>query len=469
MSTLSHPPATPAFGAAHTRFHIILTCIIAALAGLLFGLDIGVISGALPFIARHFGIGDQMQEWVVSAMMVGAAFGALGSGWMAKRIGRKYSLMIGALLFVLASAACACAWSPAALIVGRIGLGLAVGIASFTAPLYLSEVAPPSMRGAMISLHQLMVTVGILAAFLSNTAFSGSGNWRWMLGVIALPAAVLLFSLLLVPFSPRWLMSRGREDEARKVLEKLRSDPDAIETELREIKQQLAIQQQGWGLFRHNPNFRRSVWLGMLLQVMQQLTGINVVMYYAPRIFGLAGYGSAHDQLWGTVIVGAVNVTATFIAIGLVDRWGRKPILYLGFSVMALGMGILGALLQMGITTTAAQMAAVAMLLLFITGFAMSAGPMIWILCAEIQPIKGRDFGIAVSTFTNWVANTVAGATFLTLLNTLGHAQTFWLYALLNAAFLGFTLWFVPETKQITLEQIERNLMAGKRLRELGQ
>jgi MFS transporter, SP family, galactose:H+ symporter len=469
MSATPHGLAANAAAHPHNRFHVVLTSVIAALAGLLFGLDIGVISGALPFIARQFHVGDQMQEWIVSSMMVGAALGALGSGWMAKAIGRKYSLMIGAALFACASGVCAFAWSPAMLITGRVFLGIAVGIASFTAPLYLSEIAPRTMRGAMISLHQLMVTVGILAAFLSNTAFSGAGDWRWMLGVIAFPALALLFGLLFLPRSPRWLMSRGRNEEAEHVLEKLRSDRQSIETEMREIADQLKVEFQGWGLFRSNPNFLRTVGLGIMLQVMQQLTGINVVMYYAPRIFGLAGYGTSHDQLWGTVIVGAVNVAATFIAIGLVDRWGRKPILYTGFTVMALALATLGALLHVGVTGGASQIAAVVMLLVFIAGFAMSAGPMIWILCAEIQPMKGRDFGIAASTFVNWVANTIAGATFLTLLNTLGHAQTFWLYAVMNAAFIFLTLWLVPETKGVSLEQIERNLMAGQALRKLGE
>ncbi|MGF6771688.1 SP family galactose:H+ symporter-like MFS transporter [Paraburkholderia sp. GAS199] len=468
MSTTLHPTARSG-ASSYSRVHIVLTSAIAALAGLLFGLDIGVISGALPFIAKNFQVGDQMQEWIVSSMMVGAAVGALGSGWVSRVIGRKVSLMIAAALFAGASAICAFALNPAMLIAGRVLLGLAVGIASFTAPLYLSEIAPRTMRGALISLHQLMVTIGILAAFLSNTAFSGAGDWRWMLGVIAFPAIAMLVGLIFLPRSPRWLMSVGRREEALAVLKKLRGDEQTIQTEMREIDEQLKVEFEGWSLFRGNKNFRRSVWLGVLLQIAQQLTGINVVMYYAPRIFGLAGYGSAHDQLWGTVIVGAVNVAATFVAIGLVDRWGRKPILYTGFSVMAIALASLGTLMHVGITSPSHQYAAVAALLVFIAGFAMSAGPMIWILCAEIQPIKGRDFGIAVSTFVNWVANTIAGATFLTLLNTLGHAQTFWLYAALNAAFLLMTLWIVPETKGVSLEQIERNLMAGKALRRIGQ
>lgn len=469
----AHPQSRPFAPAAHSgpkeRMHIIFTCTIAALAGLLFGLDIGVISGALPFIAKDFGVPDHVQEWIVSSMMVGAAAGALFSGWLASAIGRKYALVVGAILFIVGSAYCAFAWDPIALITGRGILGLAVGIASFTAPIYLSEIAPPAMRGAMISVYQLMVTVGILGAFLSNTAFGPSGSWRWMLGIIAFPAIALLVGVLSLPRSPRWLMSCGREAEAREVLIRLRQCDQQADREMQEISDQLKLKQQGWGLFLNNANFRRAVGLGVILQVMQQFTGINVVMYYAPRIFDMAGYGSSHDQLWGTVIVGVINVVATFIAIGLVDRWGRKPILYTGFVVMACGMGALATLLQMGINSPAQQIAAVTMLLIFIAGFAMSAGPLIWILCSEIQPIRGRDFGIAVSTFVNWMANAIAGATFLTLLNNIGQAPTFWIYAAMNAIFLVAVYRYVPETKAVSLELIERNLMAGRPLRALGE
>jgi len=201
---------------------------------------------------------------------------------------------------------------------------------------------------------------------------------------------------------------------------------------------------------------------------MQQFTGMNVVMYYAPRIFQDMGYATT-AQMWFTAIVGLTNVLATFIAIGLVDRWGRKPILYTGFAVMALGMGLVGTMMHLGIATHGEQLFTVAMLLLFIVGFAMSAGPLIWTLCSEVQPLKGRDFGIGCSTFTNWVANMIVGATFLTLLNSVGNAATFWLYAGLNVVFLVITFFLIPETKNVTLEQIERNLMAGKPLREIGQ
>ncbi|MGL5422402.1 sugar porter family MFS transporter [Serratia sp. IR-2025] len=443
-------------------------CFLAALAGLLFGLDIGVIAGALPFIAHEFQITSQQQEWVVSSMMFGAAVGAVGSGWLSYRLGRKYSLMIGAVLFVIGSLCSAFAPNNEVLLVSRVLLGLAVGIASFTAPLYLSEIAPERIRGSMISMYQLMITIGILGAYLSDTAFSYSGSWRWMLGIITLPALLLFVGVFFLPRSPRWLASRGRDAEARKVLEMLRDTTDQAKAELDEIRESLKIKQSGWALFKDNKNFRRAVYLGVLLQVMQQFTGMNVIMYYAPKIFDLAGFASTAQQMWGTVIVGLVNVLATFIAIGLVDRWGRKPTLKLGFLVMAIGMGTLGTMMNIGMDTPAAQYFAILMLLMFIVGFAMSAGPLIWVLCSEIQPLKGRDFGITCSTTVNWIANMIVGATFLTMLNSLGSANTFWIYAGLNLVFIFITIALIPETKNISLEHIERNLMAGKPLREIG-
>ncbi|HGM6861031.1 sugar porter family MFS transporter [Serratia rubidaea] len=443
-------------------------CFLAALAGLLFGLDIGVIAGALPFLADEFQITAHQQEWVVSSMMFGAAVGAVGSGWLSYRLGRKYSLMIGAVLFVIGSLCSAFAPNVEVLVVSRVLLGLAVGIASFTAPLYLSEIAPERIRGSMISMYQLMITIGILAAYLSDTAFSYSGAWRWMLGIITIPALLLLIGVIFLPRSPRWLASRGRHEEARQVLEMLRDTTAQAKAELDEIRESLKIKQSGWALFKDNKNFRRAVYLGILLQVMQQFTGMNVIMYYAPKIFDLAGFASTSQQMWGTVIVGLVNVLATFIAIGLVDRWGRKPTLKLGFLVMAIGMGVLGTMMNIGIASTTAQYFAVLMLLMFIVGFAMSAGPLIWVLCSEIQPLKGRDFGITCSTAVNWIANMIVGATFLTMLNSLGSAPTFWVYAALNLLFIVLTIVLIPETKNISLEHIERNLMSGKALRDIG-
>jgi SP family galactose:H+ symporter-like MFS transporter len=463
MTTNIIPRAVP-----HTNRQTLLVCLLAALAGLLFGLDMGVIAGALPFLAQEFGLSSHQQEMVVSVMMLGAALGALCSGPLCSRIGRKKTLLIGAALFVAGSIGCAFAPDLQILIVSRFLLGAAVGVASFVAPLYLSEIAPEHIRGSMISLYQLMITIGILAAFLSDTAFSNSGNWRWMLGIITFPALILFAGVLTLPESPRWLMMKNKSELAEKVLLLLRSTKSEAHIELEAIRQSVQMKQRGWHLFRANSNFRRTTCLGVLLQFMQQFTGMTVIMYYAPKIFAIAGFASTQQQMWGTVIAGLTNVLATFIAIGLVDRWGRKPILKLGFSVMAICMALMGWMFFTGITSLTQQYVAVTLLLIFIVGFAMSAGPLIWVLCSEIQPLAGRDFGVTCSTMANWIANMIIGATFLTLIDTVGSAGTFWLYASLNVVCIVLTLIFVPETKNISLENIEKNLMAGLPLRSIG-
>jgi SP family galactose:H+ symporter-like MFS transporter len=461
-------PVQQEIKAAHPKAAIVTTCILAALAGLMFGLDIGVISGASQFIQADFKVSDKTIEWIVSSMMLGAAAGALAAGWMSATLGRKRSLMLAGIVFIGGSLFCAVAWSPAILILARSILGVAIGIATFTAPLYLAEVAPEKIRGAMISTYQLMITTGILLAFLSDTAFSSTGNWRWMLGIIAAPGVLFLIGLFFLPDSPRWLLLRGRREDAEIVLAKLRGDEAVVRKEIADIDEQLKTKQHGWSMFKENGNFRRSVGLGVLLQAMQQFTGMNVVMYYAPRIFKEMGYDT-HAQMWFTAAIGLTNVLATLIAFGLVDRLGRKPILYTGFAVMAVGLGVVGTMMHLGIHTRGEQFFTVGMLLFFIVGFAMSAGPLIWTLCSEVQPLKGRDFGIAASTFTNWSTNYIVGISFLSLLAGFGNAQTFWLYGALNAVFIVLTFLLVPETKGVTLEQIERNLMSGKPLRNIGQ
>ena len=448
---------------------MMLAAILAAVAGLMFGLDIGVISGALGFIAKEFHASDTAQEWIVSSMMLGAALGALAAGRLSYSLGRKKALVFSAALFVVGALCCVLAHSVAVLIIARAILGLAIGIASFVAPLYISEVADDQRRGGLISVYQLMITIGILLAFISDALFSYSGSWRWMLGIVAIPGAVFLAGSLFLPESPRWLMLRGRDREALETLSTLRPSQKEAASEINDISRGLQQKQRGFSLFLENPNFRRSVMLGIGLQIVQQLTGINVVMYYAPRIFEVAGFGQ-DGQMWGTAIVGLVNMLATFIAISFVDRWGRRPMLIAGFAIMAVGMGALAILLSLGQeSSTMMHYLSVAVLLLFITGFAFSAGPLIWVLCAEVQPLQGRDFGIACSTFTNWIANMAVGATFLTLLGTLGASHTFWLYAALNAVFILVTLAFVPETRGVSLESLEHKLNQGIRLRDIGR
>jgi len=449
-----------------------------ALAGLLFGLDVGVISGAEGLIQKSFSISDKIIEFVVSSLLWGAVFGTLISGILSHKLGRRGAILVSAVIFVIGSILCSLSPDAHVLIAARFFLGIAIGVASFTAPLYLSEISPQRVRGSMISMYQLMITIGIVLAFLSNTWFANyaviggvtGGHWRLMLGIISIPAALMFLGVLFLPESPRWLFLKGHKEKAVSVFERMHLPGDEISREVNDIEESLRVKQNGFSMLLENSDFRRAIGLGIGLQVIQQLTGINVIMYYAPRIFKIAGFASTEHQLWGTVIVGVTNVLATFIAIAFVDRIGRKPIMYAGFVVMGLAMIAVGSLFNMDLEKSPALgLWAIAALLLFIVGFAMSAGPIIWVLCAEIFPLSARDLGVTFSTATNWIVNAIVGGTFLTLLDKLGNGNTFLLYGGLNALFIVFFLLFVPETKGISLEKIESNLLSGLPLRKIGR
>jgi MFS transporter, SP family, galactose:H+ symporter len=245
---------------------------------------------------------------------------------------------------------------------------------------------------------------------------------------------------------------------------------EAINREIDEIESNLKQKQEGWKLFLSSGPFRKAIFLGMVLQVIQQLTGINIIMYYAPRIFGMLGFGDVNGQMWGSVLIGIVNILATFIAIAFVDKIGRKPIMYAGFAVMGISLGLLGLFLsgEHHFLSLSGYYAVLA-LLAFVTGFAMSAGPIIWVLCSEIFPLAGRDLGVTFSTSMNWISNAIVAGTFLTVINIAGKGNTFFLLAGLQVLFILFFVAFVPETKGVSLEHIEANLMAGKPLRLLGE
>lgn len=472
------PQKQRAFSQLKKKLAVYFIGLTAALAGLLFGLDVGVIAGAQKFIQQEFQISDSVIEFIVAALLWGAVIGALSSGMISSRLGRRKTMLLSAVIFVIGSLLCATAASEHILIGARIILGVAVGIASFTAPLYLSEIAPQAVRGSLISMYQLMITIGIVIAFLSDTYLASyatidgvrGGHWRVMLGVIAIPAAVMFAGMLVLPESPRWLILKGFRERAVGAFRRLHLDEAEIRAEILEIEESLKIKQNGWSLFLENKNFRRAIALGVGLQVIQQLTGINVIMYYAPRIFEAAGFATTTEQMWGTVLIGVTNVLATFIAIAFVDRLGRKPIMYAGFVIMGLSMITAGTLFNMGADQNPdLAYPTIGALLVFIVGFAMSAGPIIWVLCSEIYPLAGRDLGITFSTGTNWIANAIVGMTFLTMLTNLGTGNTFLLYGALNVLFIVVFILFVPETKGVSLEKIESNLLSGKALRKIGR
>lgn len=441
--------------------------ITAALAGLLFGVDMGVISGALVFLAKDFSLTAAQQEMVVSAILVGAVIGSLCAGFISRHYGRRSAILLSAFIFSIGAILSAFSVSYLMLLIVRVFLGVALGVASFTAPLYLSEVSPKHVRGGLISLYQLMITIGLFAAFVSDYLFSYTASWRLMLGLPFIPAFIMFVAVLFLPKSPRWLMLKGRHDHAMEVLRRIH-DHSSADQEAREILESVRTRRTLREIISCK-FFRKVVLLGIVLQFIQQFSGMNTIMYYAPTIFKMAGFVSHTQQMWGTVIVGLVNVLTTVVAILVVDRLGRRPVLFFGSALMIGSMIVLGCFFHFGIHTAAARQITVAFLLLFIVGFAISLGPVIWILCSEIFPLKGRDVGVTFSTTANWVGNTVVGMTFLTLLSSLGTAGTFWLYAILLIVSTIIMFFFVPETKDVSLEQIEVNLFSGKSCRELGQ
>ncbi|MBV8636549.1 MAG: sugar porter family MFS transporter [Candidatus Eremiobacteraeota bacterium] len=423
---------------------------IAALGGLLFGYDTGVISGAILFITKEFSLSTATQEFVVSIVLVGCFIGALFAGGGADFFGRRWTLISAGLLFGAGAIVSAMAPSIAVLLTARFAVGFAIGISSVAAPLYISEIAPPQHRGALVSLYQWAITIGILAADLVDYGFSHSGNWRAMLLIAIVPAVLLVAGMAVLPESPRWLFAHGRSEVARLVL--ARSRPD-VETAVADIARSLEIHEAVWQeLF--SPRVRGALFIGITLAVLQQVTGINTVIYYGPRIFQMAGFPAASTAILATTVVALVNVLATVIAIALVDRVGRKPLLYAGVT----GMGIALTILSLGFAshTLSGSLSTIAIgsLILYVACFAFSLGPILWLLLAEIYPLPVRGRAVAIATAGNWAANFAVSNTFLTLINGLGSSLTFAIYAALCAVTIVFVWRFVPETKQRELESI---------------
>ncbi|WP_119329129.1 sugar porter family MFS transporter [Cysteiniphilum halobium] len=451
---------------------IVLITIVAALAGLLFGIDTGVISGALPLLQKEFNISTFEQEIVVSAVLFGAFIGTIAGSFISKKYGRKSSLILASAIYAISSLLSSSASDQSVLIVYRLMLGFSVGIAAFVAPMYLSEMAPKRLRGGIISMYQVMVYLGIFLSFVSDTIFTYFASWRGMLGIIAIPAVIMFALLWLLPKSPRWLlMSKGNDDQARQILTKIRESNDEITAEIDEISHAInqTKSQSGFKLFCYNRHYRKVVGFGILLQAMQQFTGINMIFYYASIVFGMAGFNTPVSQGWVTVFIGIVNIIACLIAIPLVDKKGRKPLLYYGYLGMTVAMVFLSLVFYIGVTSLALKILAIIAIVLFLVTFAFSSGPVIWVLCAEIFPLQGRDFGLCIATCTNWISNFILALFFLSVLKGIGPGNTFMIFAIINFVCLFLIYYFIPETRGISLESIEQNLFSGVRLKNLGQ
>ncbi len=426
---------------------------ISALAGLLFGYDTGVISGAILFVQKDFSLSRVQEEVVVAAVLLGAVIGASFGGKLADRFGRRKILIQVGMLFIVGAVGTALAPSPIWLSIGRVVVGIAIGIASFTAPLYISEVSPAPIRGKLVSLNQLMITIGIVVSYLADYGLADARAWRWMFGLAAIPALVLVIGLLFVPESPRWLMSQSEKRKARAVLEKIRETSD-VGTELAEIEADLRLQEDNWRELL-NVSLRRPLIVGIGLAIFQQFTGINTVLYYAPTIFEFAGLHSASAAILATVGVGVVMVLLTIVALRLLDRVGRRPLLLYGLVGMVLSLGVLGFAFRSPTLSSVVAWIAMISLPVYVACFAIGLGPVFWLLISEIYPLKIRGRAMSVATVTNWAANLLVALTFLSLLHTLGRSWTFWLYGIVGIVAWVFVYRLVPETKGSTLEEID--------------
>jgi MFS transporter, SP family, galactose:H+ symporter len=442
----------------------ILIAAIAALGGLLFGYDTGVVSGAELFFTKDFHLSAGSEELAVSAVLIGAIVGAAFAGQLADAIGRRLSLIVLSIVFAIGAILTALAPNLAIFVVFRIVIGFGIGAAAVVAPMFITEMAPPAIRGALVAFDQLAITIGILVAYLVDLAFAAAGmGWRPMFAVAVIPSALLAIGMFFLSDTPRWLASKGRWDEARHSLARV-IGPDAAEKEMRHIRKSLEGEMAISWIVRVRellrPGVRWALIVGVGLAILQQFVGINTVIYYAPTIFELAGFKTASTAILATTVVGVVNVLSTVLAIFLVDRLGRRALLLTGAVGMLITLTAIGTVFAIG-PSKAAYFILVCVLL-YIISFAISMGPVFWLMSSEIFPNRLRGTGASLSTVANWAANLLISITFLSLLHVAGNALTFWIYAFLALVTLVFVWFIVPETKGKTLEQIEAYWRNGR-------
>lgn len=441
---------------------------IAAISGFLFGYDEGVIAVARPLLDKDFPMSPGVGGFMTAAVPLGALVAAALAGRIADRFGRRRALMAAAVLFIVGSLAAAGITAVWILVVARLVLGLAIGLAAVSAPLYISETAPLAIRGTLVSTYQLAITVGILSSYLTGVAIDGDGMWRHMFGLGAVPAILFLAGLIFLPESPRWLILNGSIEEARASLLRLRGADTATDRELGEIVDSVRAEAGKKSGYRAllDPTIRPAVIVGAGLFFLQQLSGINAVIYYAPEIFGQAGFDSVGTQILATAGVGMVNLLTTVLAVYLIDRVGRRPLLVAGF----LGAAATLLLISFAVVnpTLVPAWVIIAALMLYIASFAVSIGPLPHVLMSEIFPLRARGPGMSMASISNWAFNFLVVFTFPLMLAGPGLAITFAVFAAICLAGIFFTLTRVPETTGRSLEAIEDYLNSGRPFAQLG-
>jgi SP family galactose:H+ symporter-like MFS transporter len=468
---------------------VIVIASIAATGGLLFGFDTGVISGAIPFLQDYFELTDSQVESVTALGLIGAVVGALVTGRLSDYLGRKKVILASAFVFATGALWTGFAPTVTQLMISRFYLGLAIGVSSFAVPLYISEISPTKIRGTLVSMFQLLITVGILTAYLSDNALADNNNlecWRPMLWVGVIPALILFIGMFFLPETPRWLMSKGREEEGEQVLRRV-EDPSLIENSLAAMRQDIAIDasQAGWREIL-KPWLRNALIIAVGIMFFQQFVGINTVIYYSPKIFLAAGFEGAEAAIAASVIVGAVNVFFTIVSLFVIDRLGRRKLYFIGLA------GIAVALISMGLgfmLPGVTKWFLVISVLVYIAFFAISLGPLGWLIVSEVFPTRVRGLGASIGSLSNWGFNTLVVWTFYKMASAIGNAKdvvvpegqdlsdicpscvgsVFWIFAAVALIGIVWGYYYIPETKGVSLEKIEEHWRKGGKPRLLGK
>jgi sugar porter (SP) family MFS transporter len=428
---------------------------VAALGGLLFGFDTAIINGAIVFLKRQFAWTEFQTEIAASSLLLGCVLGVSVAGALSDWLGRRRLLFTSAILFALSSLATAIPNTLGQFCAARITAGVAIGMASMLSPLYIAEISPAAIRGRLVSLNQFAIVSGILISYVVGWLLAGLGeqSWRWMFASAVLPSVLFVFALLFVPESPRWLAKEGRQRESLDVLKRVEDDA-AAQRRLAEINESLNEESGSFAeLFQ--PGMRRLLFIGMMLAVLQQVTGINTILYYGSIIFTeQVGEKSASAALFSNVVIGAMNVACTIIALMVIDRIGRKKLLLIASAGMGVSLAALGLLFQMDGT---AATPILLLILAYVASFSVGMGPTVWVLLSELFPTKIRGRAMSLATISLWSACLLITVTFLSLVKALTVAGAFWVYALMCAFTFSFVWRFIVETKGKTLEEIERS------------
>mgnify|MGYP001413960331 CR=1 FL=1 len=440
---------------AKQKWILTLICLTAAIGGLLFGYDTGSISTSILLIKKELLLTTSEQELAIAMVPLGGILGAFFGGLLSDRKGRKKTILAASVIFIVGTFCFSFSDSIYEIIICRFVIGIAAGIYLAIVPLYIAELAPAHMRGALVSINQFAITIGLLASYLVGDLFIKSNDWRMIFILATIPAAFQFIVMLFFPESPSWLVNHGKSKEALLILSRYRESKEA-ELELLEIQKHKEkkgqVKQSHLKEFLGKP-LRPILIAGIGITIIQQITGINAILYYAPTIFQFAGFASNQSAILATTLLGSVNVLMTFLSIFLLDRVGRKPLLIIGLSGMILSLLVLG----IGFNSHDAIIGKISMisLLVYIAFFAISLGPIAWVLNSEIYPLHIRGSAIGLATCMNWFFNFLITVTFLDLTRALEKSGTFWLYAFIGILGLLFIIKKIPETKNKSLEEIE--------------